>query len=291
MNIQWYPGHMAKAKRQLNESLKLVDVVVELVDARAPLSTRNPDFEKLFGQKRRLLVLNKADAADPKMTQAFIDSFKAQGEEAMAFSFTSAKSVKVAVSKVSDAARDLVERYKARGMNKVVRAMVVGIPNVGKSTFINRLRGGSPARASDRPGVTRGTQWIVVNNYLEFLDTPGMLWPKLEDPQAAIKLAFLGSVRDQIMDGEELSMHLLDYLKEHYPGQTAQRFKLKDLDVSGYELLEAACLGRGWLMSGGRPDTDRGSAIILDEFRGGKLGPVTLDVPAGQEAQDAGDSQ
>lgn len=290
MNIQWYPGHMAKARRLLTDSLKLVDVVVELIDARAPISTRNPDFEALLSTKRRLLVLNKADLADPQMTRAHLDAFRANGETAMAFSFTDNKSAKIAVGKVSEAARDLVQRYKARGMNKVIRAMVVGIPNVGKSTFINRLRGGSPAKTSDRPGVTRGGQWIVINNYLEFLDTPGMLWPKLEDPQSALRLAFLGSVRDQIMDGEGLCAHLLEYLKENYPDQTMARFKLKELSGDGEALLEAACRGRGWLMSGGRCDTERGAAVILDEFRAGKLGAITLD-RLQTEAEDARDGE
>lgn len=287
MDIQWYPGHMTKARRMLADSLKLVDVVVELVDARAPLSSRNPDFEELFAGKRRLLVLNKADLADPGKTGAFVEYFRARGERVFSFSALRPRAAKEAAQRVGQAAADLIERARKRGMNKTVRAMAVGIPNVGKSTFINRLRGGSPAKTSDRPGVTRGKQWIVINDRLEFFDTPGMLWPKLDDQSAARRLAFLGSVRDEIMDGEALCGALLEYLAAAYPAQTAERYKMKDVGGTGYELLEEACRGRGWLMSGARPDTARGASVILDEFRAGKLGAITLDdVPTVGEAED-----
>ncbi len=284
MEIQWYPGHMTKARRMLEDSLKLVDVVVELIDARAPLSTRNPDFERLFAGKRRVLVLNKADLADAGKTRDFVKYFLARGEQAIAFSALAPRAPKEVVERIGQAAEDLIQRAQARGMKKTVRAMAVGIPNVGKSTFINRVRGGTPAKASDRPGVTRGRQWIVVNDRLEFFDTPGMLWPKFDDKEAAMKLAFLGSVRDGVMDIEALCANLIEFLSRAYPKETAVRYKLKDLGGTGYELLEGACRGRGWLMSGGRPDIARGAAIIIDEFRAGKLGAVTLDeVPAEDE--------
>lgn len=279
MDIQWYPGHMTKARRMLVDSLKLVDVVVELVDARAPLSSRNPDFDELFAGKRRILVLNKADLADTARTKDFVNWFSQGGEAAFAFSCTRPRAPKEAVQRIEQAAQELIERAKKRGMNKTIRAMAVGIPNVGKSTFINRLRGGTPAKASDRPGVTRGRQWIVINNHLEFFDTPGLLWPKFDDQEAARRLAFLGSVRDEIMDGEALCSALLEALADAYPEQTAARFKLKDLGGTGFELLEDACRGRGWLMSGARPDTARAASVILDEFRAGKLGAMTLESP------------
>jgi ribosome biogenesis GTPase A len=291
MDIQWYPGHMAKARRVLSESLKLVDVVVELLDARAPLSSRNPDFEELFAGKRRLLVLNKADLADAAATRSFVKYYQNQGFGVLAFSALEKRAVAMAAQMVRKAAEDLVARSRGRGMNKTVRAMTVGIPNVGKSTFINRLRGGAPARASDRPGVTRGKQWIIIDDHLEFYDTPGMLWPKLEDKEAAVRLAFLGSVRDDIMDIEELSCRLLDFLMEKYPKQASARFKLQGSGASGYALLEEACRGRGWLISGGRPDTARGAAVVIDEFRAGKLGPVTLDEVPPEEVPDAGDAE
>jgi ribosome biogenesis GTPase A len=261
----------------LADSLKLVDVVVELIDARAPLSSRNPDFDGLFSGKRRVLILNKADLAQEDKTRAFVRYFKNVGLSAVSFSALEPRAAKEAAHFIGQAAQDLIARAKARGINKTVRAMAVGIPNVGKSTFINRLRGGSPAKTSDRPGVTRGKQWIIINNQLEFFDTPGMLWPKFEDKRAATRLAYLGSVRDQVMDGEALCADLLAYLAQAYPEQTAARYKLRATDGTGFELLEDACRGRGWLMSGGRADTARGAAIIVDEFRAGKLGRVTLD--------------
>ena len=287
MDIQWYPGHMTKARRMLVDSLKLVDVVVELIDARAPLSSRNPDFDEVFAGKRRVLVLNKTDLADPNKTRAFVQYFREQGEQVFAFSALAPRAPKEVIQRIELAAEDLISRAKLRGMNKTVRAMTVGIPNVGKSTFINRLRGGAPAKASDRPGVTRGKQWIIINSHLEFFDTPGMLWPKFDDQEAARRLAFLGSVRDEIMDGERLCSELLEFLSQAYPEALASRYKLKGMGGTGYELLEDACRGRGWLMSGARPDTVRGAAVILDEFRAGKLGPMTLDDVPAEEEPDA----
>lgn len=280
LDIQWYPGHMAKARRMLAESVKLVDVVIEMVDARAPASTRNPDFDDLFGTKPRVVVLNKADLADPEATRAWIRAYRARGWDAISFSANAGKGVKEAVSLVERAARPVVERMKAKGVNKTVRAMIVGIPNVGKSTFINRLRGSAAAKAGNRPGVTRGKQWIVVGPYLEFLDTPGMLWPKFEDKEAARRLAFLGSIRGEIMDNERLSAELLEFLRDRAPEGTKARLKIDmDAEKSGEQLLEEACRRRGWLLPGARPDTERASALILDEFRSGKMGRLTLEAP------------
>lgn len=280
LDIQWYPGHMAKARRMLAESVKLVDVVIEMVDARAPASTRNPDFDDLFGTKPRVVVLNKADLADPEATRAWIRAYRARGWDAISFSANAGKGVKEAVSLVERAARPVVERMKAKGVNKTVRAMIVGIPNVGKSTFINRLRGSAAAKAGNRPGVTRGKQWIVVGPYLEFLDTPGMLWPKFEDKEAARRLAFLGSIRGEIMDNERLSAELLEFLRGRAPEGAKARLKIDmDGEKSGEQLLEEACRRRGWLLPGARPDTERASALILDEFRSGKMGRLTLEAP------------
>ena len=280
LDIQWYPGHMAKARRMLAESVKLVDVVIEMVDARAPASTRNPDFDDLFGAKPRVVVLNKADLADPEATRAWIRAYRARGWDAISFSANAGKGVKEAVSLVERAARPVVERMKAKGVNKTVRAMIVGIPNVGKSTFINRLRGSAAAKAGNRPGVTRGKQWIVVGPYLEFLDTPGMLWPKFEDKEAARRLAFLGSIRGEIMDNERLSAELLEFLRDRAPEGAKARLKIDmDGEKSGEQLLEEACRRRGWLLPGARPDTERASALILDEFRSGKMGRLTLEAP------------
>ena len=280
LDIQWYPGHMAKARRMLAESVKLVDVVIEMVDARAPASTRNPDFDDLFGAKPRVVVLNKADLADPEATRAWIRAYRARGWDAISFSANAGKGVKEAVSLVERAARPVVERMKAKGVNKTVRAMIVGIPNVGKSTFINRLRGSAAAKAGNRPGVTRGKQWIVVGPYLEFLDTPGMLWPKFEDKEAARRLAFLGSIRGEIMDNERLSAELLEFLRDRAPEGAKARLKIDmDGEKSGEQLLEEACRRRGWLLPGARPDTERASALILDEFRSGTMGRLTLEIP------------
>lgn len=280
LDIQWYPGHMAKARRMLAESVKLVDVVIEMVDARAPASTRNPDFDDLFGTKPRVVVLNKADLADPEATRTWIRAYRARGWDAISFSANAGKGVKEAVSLVERAARPVVERMKAKGVNKTVRAMIVGIPNVGKSTFINRLRGSAAAKAGNRPGVTRGKQWIVVGPYLEFLDTPGMLWPKFEDKEAARRLAFLGSIRGEIMDNERLSAELLEFLRDRAPEGAKARLKIDmDGEKSGEQLLEEACCRRGWLLPGARPDTERASALILDEFRSGKMGRLTLEAP------------
>ena len=276
--IHWYPGHMAKAKRQLIESLKVIDVVVELVDARAPMATRNPDFDALFAAKPRLLILNKSDLAQDVQTNRWIEYFQGQGLPAIALASTGTKSLKSVFSAVEALTRDKVKAMAQKGVRKTVRAIVVGIPNVGKSTFINKLRGKAAAKTSDKPGVTRGKQWIIINPYLEFLDTPGLLWPKLEDKQGALRLAWIGSIRDDIMNQEELASSFLRFMTQVAPESVKTRYKMTDLLVEQDDmLLEQACKGRGWLLPGGKYDFERAARVILDEFRGGKLGKLTIE--------------
>ena len=273
--INWYPGHMARAKRKLEEQLSRVDVVVELCDARIPRASRNPELEKLVKNKKRLLILNKADLAEEAATRAWLAYFRAQGVDCM--SFDSAKGrAKDVIARIEKAASEAVAKMAARGVKKTVRVMIVGVPNVGKSTFTNKVNGASIAKTGDRPGVTRNNQWVKITPYLELLDTPGLLWPKLDDQQDARALAFVGTINDQVMDQQMLAVRLLEMLMENKPDAAVQRFKIKDASLRGVALLEEACRGRGWLMPGGMMDTDRGAAVILDEFRGGKLGRITL---------------
>lgn len=274
-DINWYPGHMARSRRLLTDQLRAVDAVVELADARAPLATRNPDLERLTRDKARLLVLNKADLADDAGTSKWLAYFRARGMEAARFNSNGPRPNQI-LSRIDELTRPAVERAAKRGIKKTARIMVIGIPNVGKSTFINRINGAPIAKTADRPGVTRANQWIKITPYLELLDTPGMLPPKLDDQARAKLLAFLGSVRDQILDTEKLAADLLSHLMTIAPEQTAARFKLS-ADAEDY--LEAACRGRGWLLTGGRVDTDRAAAIVLDEFRAGKVGKITLELP------------
>ena len=278
--INWYPGHMAKFRRILIDQLKSVDAVIELCDARAPSATRNPDLDRLCRDKVRILVMNKADLADDQMTRRWIDHFSARGLTAVKFNANGSKTREI-LSHIERATKPMVDRMKARGVNKTVRLMVIGIPNVGKSTFINRLYGGSIVKAADRPGVTRSNQWVKLGPYLEVLDTPGMLPPRLDDQNSARLLAYLGSIRDQIMDTEELAGGLLQLLYLLNPAATSARFKLTDIESTAPdELIEAACRGRGWLLSGARYDIDRASALILDEFRAGKVGKITIQPTA-----------
>ena len=278
MNIQWYPGHMAKARRLLGDQLRRVDIAVELCDARAPLATRNPELDRLSAGKKRLLVLNKADLADDAETARWISHFRARGLTALRFNSNGGKTKEI-LARIQEATRPAVERAAARGVKKTVRLMIIGIPNVGKSTFINRIHGSGIAKASDRPGVTRSNQWVKIGPYLELLDTPGMLPPRMDDQDGARLLAYLGSIRDQIMNTEELAGQLLMHLQAINPAAVAARFKLPEGEI--YDdpqlALEAACRGRGWLISGGRPDVDRAAALVLDEFRAGKAGKISIE--------------
>ena len=286
--IQWYPGHMAKAKRLLSAQLTKVDLVVELCDARLPLSSRNPALDELIRHKRRVLLLCKADLAEPGKTQRWLAYFRQLGRESMAYD-KSPQKTKQARALIEQAAADVLERNRRRGIQKTLRAMVVGVPNVGKSTFINRLYGGAVAKTGDRPGVTRSNQWVKISPYLEVLDTPGMLWPRLDDQRAATRLAYIGTIRDAVYDQYELCASLLTDLMDVMPAQTAERYRIKDPSVRGYALLEEVCRGRGFLMRGGVYDLDRACAVILDEFREGRVGKLTLEEPpeTGEAAQDA----
>ena len=292
LNIQWYPGHMAKAKRLLSAQLGKVDLVVELCDARLPLSSRNPALDELIRHKRRVLLLCKADLAEPAKTQQWLAYFKRMGLEAMAYD-KSPQKTKQAKQLIELAAKDVLERNQRRGIQKTLRAMVVGVPNVGKSTFINRLYGGSIAKTGDRPGVTKSNQWVKVSPYLEVMDTPGMLWPKLNDQRAATRLAYIGTIKDAVYDMYELCANLLEDLMDVMPAQTQARYKIKDPSVRGYALLDEVCRGRGFLLRGAELDYDRCCSVVLDEFREGKVGKLTLEEapkPVREEKPDGSES-
>ncbi len=277
MLIQWYPGHMAKAKKMLAENLKLIDVVIELVDARAPLATRNPDFDSLFSQKQRVIFLNKSDLASDTETKKWIAHYKSMGINAMPFVSTSAAKRKAALELIEKAASAKVERLKEKGVHKTVRAMVVGIPNVGKSTFINRIAGESRAQVGDKPGVTKSKQWVKITPYLELMDTPGLLWPKLEDEVLARHLAYIGSIKDDIMDTEQLASCLLADLNSLCHEQLAARYSKIEENTPMNEMLEAVCRSRGFILPGNALDIERASRITLDEYRAGKIAKVTFD--------------
>jgi len=273
--INWYPGHMARAKRKLADQLSRVDVVVELCDARIPRASRNPDLNDLVKNKKRLLILNKADLADEAATRAWLAYYRSQGLDCM--SFDSAKGrAKDVIARIEKAASEAVAKMAAKGVKKTVRVMIVGVPNVGKSTFTNKVNGASIAKTGDRPGVTRSNQWVRITPYLELLDTPGLLWPKLDNQEDARALAFVGTINDQVMDQQMLAVRLLETMMNLKKDAAVARFKIKNAEATDVELLCEACRGRGWLMPGGVLDTDRGSAVVLDEFRAGKLGRLTL---------------
>jgi len=277
--INWYPGHMAKTRRMLVDNLKMIDVVVEVIDARAPLASRNPDFDDLFAGKARVVLLNKSDLADGNSTKRWISFYNRRGIEASGVSATGGSAKKNVTALIEKAAKPRVDAMKAKGVNKVVRCMIVGIPNVGKSTLINRMAGESRAEVGDRPGVTRGKQWVRISPYLELMDTPGMLWPKLEDQELAKHLAFLGSIKDEIMDSEELATDLLVLLQSMVPAPLTERFSKLATDTPKENLLDAVCRSRGFLLRGGELDTERASHVALDEFRAGKIAHVTLEQP------------
>ena len=296
--INWYPGHMAKTRRLLAEQLKGVDAVVELCDARAPQATRNPDLNYLCRGKTRILILNKADLADDAVTSQWLAHYRDMGLSPIRFNSTGTRTRDV-LSAIEAACAPAIERMKARGVNKTARLMVIGIPNVGKSTFINRIFGRSIAQAGDRPGVTRAKQWVKVGPYLELLDTPGMLWPKLSDQGDARMLAYLGSIRDEILDSEGLAIDLVKLLYSLVPEAVRARFRIAPEDIDPPEpeydgewhdtptVLDAICAGRGWLLAGGRPDIARASALVLDEFRAGLIGKVSLQRPGDQAIDEA----
>ena len=282
MAINWYPGHMAKTKRMMLQTLPTVDAAIELVDARIPLSSKNPDITLMLKDKPRLILLNKSDLSSPQQNDKWLEYYRRQGYRALLFNSRGKRAQALACiqQNVREELKDKLERRKARGIqDRTVRLMVLGIPNVGKSTFINCLCGSARARAEDRPGVTRSKQWIRLDGGLDLLDTPGMLWPKIEDEQAAQKLAMTGAINDLILDTEELAVKLLDILKSDYPAQLAARYKLaQPLPSDSYELLRDIGRRRGFIMSGAEVDTERAATVLIDEFRGGKIGRITLDV-------------
>lgn len=281
MNIQWYPGHMTKTRRQMENDVKLVDLVAEVVDARIPISSRNPDIDAMVGDRPRLIIFNRADQADPAITERWVAWFRQRRCDVLETDAKSGRGVGQFSSAAKQVLKDKLEAWKAKGqVGRPIRAMVVGVPNVGKSTFINKVAKRKSAKASDRPGVTRGKQWVSVDAGLELLDTPGILWPKFEDETTGLHLAFTGAVKDEITDVEGLACALLELLRNRYPKALEVRYKLTDVDgLQGWELLEQCARKRGMLVSGGEVNTERMANVLLDEFRGGKLGRFTLEIP------------
>jgi len=281
MNIQWFPGHMAKTRRILTENLKLVDVVIELLDARIPYSSKNPEIDRILQNKPRVVALNKSDLADEKISKEWSSWYNSQGYANIFIDSLKGTGVKELKRKMQELMKDKIERDRQKGrIFRPIRTMIVGIPNVGKSSLINRLAGKSIAVTGDRPGVTRGKQWINVNNEIQLLDTPGILWPKFDDKRVGLNLAITGAIKDDILDIQELASVLLEILSVDYPQYIKERYKLDTLEgKKGYELLEEAGRKRGCLVSGGQVDLTRISSIILDELRGGKIGRITLEKP------------
>lgn len=279
MNVQWYPGHMTKAKRQMQEDIKLIDLIIELVDARVPLSSRNPDIDELGKNKARMILLNKADLADERQNRAWMEYFKEKGIYAVSIDSRNKGSMKAVSTAITEACKEKTERDRRRGIkNRPVRAMVAGIPNVGKSTFINTFAGKACAKTGNKPGVTKGKQWIKLNKNIELLDTPGILWPKFEDQQVGLRLALIGSIRDEILNQDEMAIELIEYLKNHYQGILADRYQV-DENEDKVKILEQIALNRNCKMKGNELDYEKASKIVLEEFRNGKLGKISLETP------------
>lgn len=280
MNIQWYPGHMTKTRRQIEADLKLVDAVCEIVDARIPISSRNPDIDAICGSKPRIIVLNRKDLADPAATQKWTAYFRKKGMSVLATDCKSKQGIGEFTPAARTACAEKLQRDAARGMNRPLRVMVVGIPNVGKSTLINQISGRKGAKAENRPGVTRGKQWVTVDSGLQLLDTPGILWPKFEDPEVGMMLAYTGAVKEGVIDLEELACRLMELLHKYYPQTLLERYKVDAPEgTPGYELLEMAGRKRGFLLARGEIHTERMAKVLMDEFRSGKLGKFTLEIP------------
>ena len=280
MNIQWYPGHMTKTRRKIEADLKQVDAVCEIVDARIPMSSRNPDIDAICGSKPRIIVLNRMDLADPAATRRWKDYFKSRGMAVIATDCKTRQGIADFTPAARAACAEKLQRDAARGMNRPLRVMVVGIPNVGKSTLINQISGRKGAKAENRPGVTRGKQWVTVDSGLQLLDTPGILWPKFEDPEVGMMLAYTGAVKEGVIDLEELACRLLELLLKYYPHVLAERYQVEaEPGTPGYELLEMAGRKRGYLLRGAEVHTERMAKVLMDEFRSGKLGKFTLEMP------------
>lgn len=279
--IQWFPGHMTKTRRKIQASLKLVDAVAEIIDARIPVSSRNPELHKIIENKPRIILMNKCDMADPSQTARWVSYYQKEGVLAIPVDCKSGRGLNQFIPKVRELLKDRIIQWEQKGMvNRTIRVMIVGIPNVGKSSFINRMAKQNRAKVEDRPGVTRGNQWFTIGKAFALLDTPGVLWPKFDDPNVGEKLAFTGAVKDQIVDTEQLASRLLEVLRDEYSAMLAARYKLEKYDLrplQGYELLELIGRKRGMLASGGEIDTERASIMVLDEFRSAKLGKITLE--------------
>ena len=281
MNYQWYPGHMTKAKRMMQEDIKLIDLVIELVDARVPLSSRNPDIDELGKNKSRLILLNKADLADKSANKKWTEFFQQKGYFVQEVDSRSGAGMKAISAIIQEACKEKIERDRKRGIkNRPVRAMVVGIPNVGKSTFINTYAGKACAKTGNKPGVTKGKQWIRLNKNVELLDTPGILWPKFEDQAVGMRLAMIGSINDEILNIDELALELIQYLRNAYPGTLEKRYQCEEAaGKEALQILEEVAKLRGCLIKGGELDYGKASRLLMDDFRSGKLGRITLEMP------------
>ncbi len=279
MNYQWYPGHMIKAKRMMQEDSRLIDLIIELVDARVPMSSRNPDIDEIGKNKFRIILLNKADLADPRFNLLWTEYFKEKGFFVQEINSRSGAGIKNIQPLVQEACREKIERDRKRGIiNRPVRAMVAGIPNVGKSTFINSFAGRACAKTGNKPGVTKGKQWIRLNKNLELLDTPGILWPKFEDQKVGERLAMIGSINDEILHADELAIAVISFLQREYPEALKERYQINVLE-DAYKNLEEICISRGCFQKGRQPDILRASSLVMDDFRSGRLGRITLEHP------------
>lgn len=281
MHFQWYPGHMTKARRMMQENIKLIDLIIELVDARIPVSSRNPDIDELGKNKARLILLNKADLAEDRWNDAWVEYFQKKGYSVMKINSKKGGGLKSIQGVIQEACREKTERDRKRGiLNRPVRAMVVGIPNVGKSTFINTLAGKACARTGNKPGVTKGKQWIRLNKQVELLDTPGILWPKFEDQTVGLRLAFIGSIKDEILNMEELAVEFMQFLVKYYPGVLAKKYEITESE-DGFEMLKCVAEKRHCLVRGNEQDLEKAARLILDDFRNGRLEKITLEFPEG----------
>lgn len=282
ININWYPGHMTKSRREMESKMKLIDLVIEVADARAPLATLNPDFDSLFGQKKRMYILNKSDMADPQATKAWLKYFEAQNIPAVAYSALTGNP-KELLKAIKSCSQEIYDRYAQKGMKKTVRAIVCGIPNVGKSAILNRLMGQKKLKEGNMPGVTRGLQWVKLDPYLELMDSPGMLPPKISDLRSGVIIASIGSIRRDILDEEQLSMLLIEMLCEISPQALTERYKLTELADTPLGILEQLCQKRAFFIMKGEVDYDRGITTLFEEFKNGKLGRITLEQPPLEE--------
>lgn len=287
MNFQWYPGHMTKAKRQMQEDIKLIDLVIELVDARIPLSSRNPDIDELGKNKARLILLNKADLSDENANRKWNEWFRNKGFYVVELDARKRNMMNRIQNTIMEACKEKIERDRRRGIkNRPIRAMVVGIPNVGKSTFINTFAGKAVAKTGNKPGVTKGKQWIRLNKNVELLDTPGILWPKFDDQIVGLRLALIGSMNDDLLNTDELSLELISYLKEHYPGTLAARYQVTEERERPVEILEEIAQNRNCIQKGGEIDYSKAANLVIDEFRSGRIGQITLEMPEAERIDE-----